>query len=258
MNDEDRMTIQKFWYLPPPPPPPSPSYALRDVLRTNRSLAGGYSINASLEIPACHLLKDITSPPSQPSTYILSILYKQLVCGPVRADSLVSVMFSVYREEKCSPTLTQGRKDRDKYFIYLGGDSGCWLSLHPVPVWYHKLSPPAYKPDIWTVLPCISHQQPSMPPPTFHLCPLSALRVNLENVCCVVKAGGQEKCFNQNNYCLLKGAVSVCSSPCSPIFMTYWLENLISNWRVRKFSGKFLQIISMEFLFSSYPFLHNN
>ena len=39
---------------------------------------------------------------------------------------------------------------------------------------------------------------------------------NLENVCCVVKAGGKEKCFNQNNYCLLRGAVSVCSSSAPP------------------------------------------
>ena len=121
-----------------------------------------------------------------------------------------------------SPTLTHGRKDRDKYFIYLGGDSsGWWLLVHPVPVWYHKLSPPASCIQTWYMdrltmyLSLASHLASHHLHFTFAHCQPWGCG-NLENVCCVVKAGGKEKCFNQNNYCLLRGAVSVCSSSAPP------------------------------------------
>ena len=148
-------------------------------------------------------------------------------------------------------TLTRGRKDRDKYLIYLGGDSG------------RAAAPPSPSVISQTISSCI--QTWYMDRVTLYLS-LATRHLhftfahcqpwgcaNVENVCWIVKGGGPEKCFNQNNYCLLEGAVSVCSSPCSPIFMTYWLANLISSWRVRKFSGKFLQIISIDFLFLSFP-----
>ena len=165
MNDEDRVTIQKS----DPLPSPSALVCSAWCVKNERILGMRLQYKCFFRNPRLSYFEryHLTSP-HQPSTYIQCILYKQLVCSHGEYQWCLQ-----RREEKCysvTLTLTGGRKDRDKYLIYLGGE--CWSAQSQCEITNYLL---LHTNLIYGL--CYHLSLTGKPPPTFHLSLLSALRV---------------------------------------------------------------------------------